>query len=194
MAVVLLTLFVAAPAGGARTQNVQMGDFFYRAQRVRIDPGDSVTWTNAGEIAHTVTSRRGAPERVSSGVRDAGEAFTKMFIKPGTYDYVCTLHPGLMEGVVQVGPDTIKPKVMRPRARVGRRLKVSFGLSERSSVVVKITRQGQRVKTLRAKNLKRGSRSIATKLPTAGSYRVSIRATDLEKNRSKVARAKFRVS
>ncbi|MEJ7715547.1 MAG: hypothetical protein WKF40_07525 [Thermoleophilaceae bacterium] len=99
-----------------------------------------------------------------------------------------------MEGVVQVGPDTIKPKVTRARAKVGKRLKVSFGLSERSSVVIRLTKGGRTLKTLRDKNLKRGSRSITTKLPKPGTYRISIQATDLEKNRSRTARAKLRVS
>ena len=161
---------------------------------MRIDPGDTVAWTNVGEILHTVTSRRGTPERFNSGNQDVGEKFSRTFTKPGTYDYLCTIHPGFMEGVVQVGPDTVKPKVTRARAKVGKRLKVSFGLSERSSVVVQLTKGGKTVKTLRDKNLKRGSRSITTKLPKPGTYRISIQATDLEKNRSRTARAKLRVS
>jgi len=191
---VVATLLVAAPAGGARTANVQFGDYFYRADRVRIDPGDTVAWTNVGEILHTVTSRRGTPERFNSGNKDVGEKFTRTFTKPGTYDYLCTIHPGFMEGVVQVGPDTIKPKVTRARAKVGKRLKVSFGLSERSSVVIRLTKGGKTVKTLRDKNLKRGSRSITTKLPKPGTYGISIQATDPERNRSRPARAKLRVS
>ena len=161
---------------------------------MRIDPGDTVAWTNVGEILHTVTSRRGTPERFNSGNQDVGEKFTRTFTKPGTYDYLCTIHPGFMEGVIQVGPDTVKPKVTRARAKVGKRLKVSFGLSERSSVVVRLTKGGKTVKTLRDKNLKRGSRSITTKLPKPGTYGISIQATDLEKNRSQTARAKLRVS
>ena len=62
------SLMVAAPAHAA-SQSVSIGDFFYRADRARIDPGDSVTWTNRGEVLHTVTSRRGAPEGFNSGER-----------------------------------------------------------------------------------------------------------------------------
>lgn len=194
LTVALLGLVLAAPAGGARTENVQMGDFFYRAERVRIDPGDTVAWTNVGEILHTITSRRGAPERFDSGNKDVGEIYSRTFAKPGTYGYVCRLHPGFMEGVVQVGPDTIKPKVTRARAKVGSRVRISFGLSERASVLVRVTRAGRTVLTIKKSKLARGSRSVTFKRPKLGSYRFSIQATDLEKNRSAKARAKFRVS
>lgn len=53
-----VALVVASPAGGASTENVRIGDFVYVAKRVRIDPGDTVTWTNRDDILHTVTSVR----------------------------------------------------------------------------------------------------------------------------------------
>lgn len=134
------------------------------------------------------------PERFDSGLRDTGQAFTKTFAKPGTYDYYCTIHgPNVMSGVVQVGPDTVKPVVSRTRVRVGSKLRFSFRLSERSSVAVTITRGGKVVRRLKPKRLDRGSRSLTTKVPGAGRYRASIRATDLEKNRSKSTRVGFRV-
>jgi plastocyanin len=187
-------LAVAAPAGGARTQSVSVGEYFYRAPTVRIDPGDSVTWTNRGDILHTVTSRTGAPERFDSGNIDAGKAYTRAFPKAGTYDYLCTIHPSLMSGVVQVGPDTVKPKLSRVRARAGKKVKVSFSLSERASVVVKLVRKGKAVRTIRKSGLARGSRSVTAKPPATGSYTVSVQATDAAKNRSKTLKTGLRVS
>ena len=123
---------VAAPAHAA-SQNASIGDFFYRADRVRIEPGDSVTWTNRGQVLHTVTTSRGAPQRFDSGFVDSGQTFTRVFAMAGTYDYVCTLHPGQMAGVVQVGPDRVRPVVSRLSARAGKRVRVAYRLSEESA-------------------------------------------------------------
>ena len=100
----------AAPAQ-AKTVNAGIGEFFFRADRVRVDPGDTVTWTNRGDVLHNVTSRRGAPERFASADLESGQAFSRVFAKAGTYDYLCTIHPFQMSGSVQVGPDRVKPKV-----------------------------------------------------------------------------------
>jgi plastocyanin len=188
------SLVLVAPAGSAQTANVSVGEYFYRAKTIRIDPGDSVTWTNRGDILHTVTSRRGAPERFGSPNLDAGQAYTRAFPKAGTYDYLCTIHPSLMSGVVQVGPDTVKPTVSGARARAGKKVKVSFSLSERASVVVKVVRKGKAVRSVRKSGLARGARSVTAKLPAAGHYTVSIQATDAAKNRSKTVKTSLDVS
>jgi plastocyanin len=65
----------------------------------RIDVGTWVTWSNAGTDAHTVTAVDGS---FDSGELDPSEGFSWYFDQPGTYDYLCTLHPW-MEGTVVVG-------------------------------------------------------------------------------------------
>ncbi len=177
----LASLVVAAPAHAA-SQSVSIGDFFYRADRARIDPGDSVTWTNRGGVLHTVTSSRGAPEGFNSGDVDSGQTFTRPFPKAGTYKYVCTLHPGLMDGVVQVGPDRVKPVVSRLSAKAGKAVRVAFRLSEDSRVTVKLTRRGKTVRSLRSRRVVSGSQARSLKRPAAGRYRVVVTATDLEGN------------
>ena len=141
------SLLVAAPAHAA-SQSVSIGDFFYRADRVRIDPGDSVTWTNRGDVLHTVTSRRGAPEGFDSGNVDSGQTFTRAFAKAGTYDYVCTLHPGQMRRRrCRWGRTGSSRWSAGCRPRRARRVRVAFRLSEDSRVTVKLTRRGKTVRT-----------------------------------------------
>ena len=173
---------VVAPAHAA-SQNVSIGEFFYRADRVRIDPGDSVTWTNQGEVLHTVTSRRGAPQAFNSGEVDSGQTFSRAFTKAGTYDYLCTLHPTQMSGVVQVGPDRVKPVVSRLSAKAGKTVRVAFRLSEESRVTIKFTRNGRTARTLRTRGAVSGSEAQRLKLPAAGRYRVVVTATDLGGNK-----------
>jgi plastocyanin len=54
---------------------------------VTISAGDSITWTNEDDVAHTITSSEGGDW--DSGEIDeeipAGESFTHQFTEPGTY-------------------------------------------------------------------------------------------------------------
>ena len=43
------------------------------------------------------------PGFFSTRAMDPGQSYSHRFIKPGTYGYLCTLHPALMKGVVVVG-------------------------------------------------------------------------------------------
>ena len=186
VALMVVASVVAAAPAHAASQNVSIDEFAYRADRVRIEPGDAVTWTNRGEVLHTVTSRRGAPQRFASGFVDSGQAFTRAFAVAGTYRYLCTLHPTQMDGVVQVGPDRVRPVVSRLRARVGKAVRVAYRLSEEARVTVRLTRNGRTVRRARTRGAVDGAEVQTLRRPPAGRYRVVVTATDLEGNRRTV--------
>ncbi len=60
--------------------------------------GDAVTWTNDGKVAsgHTVTGKG-----FDSGVLPSGKSYSHTFSSPGTFSYVCQIHP-FMKGKVTV--------------------------------------------------------------------------------------------
>jgi plastocyanin len=60
-------------------------------------------WTNNDGFAHTVTAgtRDNPADLFDSGNVEAGETFEFTFDEPGTYEYFCSLHPG-MDGTVTV--------------------------------------------------------------------------------------------
>jgi plastocyanin len=62
--------------------------------------GDTVTFTNDGAVAHTVTATSGA--KFDSGSLEPGKTFKFTAEKAGTVSYVCTIHPG-MQGTIEVG-------------------------------------------------------------------------------------------
>ena len=70
-----------------------------------IGVGETVTWENTDNAAHTVTS--GSPADGPDGVFDSslimagGASFSHTFDAAGTYDYFCMVHPW-MSGVVIV--------------------------------------------------------------------------------------------
>ena len=64
---------------------------------VEIQAGQSVTWTNDDNFTHTVKVEGQDDHKV-----DRGESVSIRFDKPGSYDYVCTLHSRDMHGTVIV--------------------------------------------------------------------------------------------
>jgi len=82
--------------GGAA---VSMKDIKFNPGEVTIKPGDTVSWTNDDSVGHDVTGdnfKSGDP-----GALQQGDTFKHKFDKAGTFDYVCTVHPG-MKGTVLV--------------------------------------------------------------------------------------------
>lgn len=197
LAAVLAAFFVlpALPAGSA-DREIATGDFFFRPGYVTVDPGDTVTWRVDGS-AHDIVTRRGAPASFDSGPKDPGETFAYTFTGAGRYEYLCTFHPGLMDGVVQVGPDEQAPRVARPSARRGKRaVRIAFGLDEEAratATVAAARRPGRVLRRARSRGLVDGRVSLTAALRglPVGRYRVTVTATDRAANRSRPARASF---
>ena len=64
---------------------------------IEVNAGDTVTWTNNDNFTHTVQVEGQPDHKVGRG-----ESVSIAFEKPGTYDYVCTLHRQDMDGKVVV--------------------------------------------------------------------------------------------
>jgi plastocyanin len=71
----------------------------YAPGKRTIPPGTWVTWSNDGQDEHSVTATDGS---FDSGDLAPSEGFSWFFDQPGTFSYVCTLHPW-MTGTVIVG-------------------------------------------------------------------------------------------
>ncbi|MFN2586570.1 MAG: right-handed parallel beta-helix repeat-containing protein [Actinomycetota bacterium] len=83
---------------------VSIRDNFFAPQEIRIEPGDTVTWTNSGTRVHDVTSDTGA---FASGALQRGQRFSHTFEEEGYFYYHCSFHGRAgrqgMWGVVIVG-------------------------------------------------------------------------------------------
>jgi plastocyanin len=95
MLAVIANMATAAPA----TPNaaVTIGNFTFKTQVLTVKPGTTVTWTNADDIPHTVTSNGGL---FKSKVLDTGDKFSFTFAKPGQFGYFCSLHPHMTGTIV----------------------------------------------------------------------------------------------
>ena len=101
LAAVALPAPAADPeAGASATKRVRVGDFFFRSRSITIQSGDTVRWVWVGREPHNVTVTRG-PRQFHSRTKTDG-AYRKRLNRPGTYRYICTLHPDGMRARVVV--------------------------------------------------------------------------------------------
>lgn len=81
---------------------------------IRINPGDSVRWSNADTESHTVTSgspEEGQGEIFDSGLFKPGNSFIHTFDDLGEYSYFCLIHPWMQGTVFVVEGLEVIPKV-----------------------------------------------------------------------------------
>ncbi|MFT6531462.1 MAG: plastocyanin [Limimaricola cinnabarinus] len=85
------------PAMG-RLHEVEIKGFAFLPAALTIAAGDMVIFTNADLAPHTATSETGL---FDSGRLGRGQSVRMSFATPGTYPYLCTLHPK-MRGTITV--------------------------------------------------------------------------------------------
>src|SRR5215207_4550616 len=116
VALLSVALLMVASNAGAQSQKVvtvSIRDFYFEPSQLIIDPGTTVQWVNEGTTQHTVFATSPAGTFLS-GTLNPGESFTYTFpqrfprpspdrsIQPGTFRYICEIHPE-MKGSVTFG-------------------------------------------------------------------------------------------
>lgn len=88
------------------TVDVDVVDFAFDPVEVEARVGDTIRWTQRGNVFHTVTEGvRGAPVPggFDGAVSEPGDTVLVVVTEPGTIDYFCVPHPG-MDGRIVVTP------------------------------------------------------------------------------------------
>ena len=83
------------PSGGT---SVSISDFKFNPVTLTVKAGSTVTWTNQDEEPHTIAAKDGS---FHSPGMDTHGSYSFTFNTPGSYDYVCSIHP-FMTGTVVV--------------------------------------------------------------------------------------------
>jgi plastocyanin len=92
-----LTAGAASGEGQEAATVVLAKDFMFAPVSVTVQAGATVTWTNKDGEPHTVVSDAGL---FRSGAMDTNESFSYRFDKPGTYHYVCSIHPRMSGTII----------------------------------------------------------------------------------------------
>ena len=83
----------------AEPKQISIDNFKYVPDTLTVPAGTKVTWTNHDDMPHTVTSTS-KPRTLDSDALDTDGQFSHVFAEPGTYAYVCTVHPKMSGQVI----------------------------------------------------------------------------------------------
>jgi plastocyanin len=78
---------------------VAMVDTSFDPADMAVTVGATIVWTNEDAVEHTTTADDGTWD---SGLVAPGESFDFTFDEPGTYTYLCEIHPSIMQGTITV--------------------------------------------------------------------------------------------
>ena len=92
--VVVQRVAAAAPAGGTK---VSIANFAFAPATLAITAGETVTWSNDDGAPHGLAYKDGAK---GIDVLLPGAKFSRTYDKPGTFDYLCAVHPYMTGKVV----------------------------------------------------------------------------------------------
>ena len=96
-----------APGGSGTTANsVSIIDFGFSPAVLNVAQGATVTWSNSGLARHTVAANDGSFH--SPDVR-SGQTYARTFSTPGTFTYICDIHPEMKGTIAVSGPGGTPP-------------------------------------------------------------------------------------
>jgi plastocyanin len=110
-AVTVLGVTAASPAAPQKPPvKVTVNDFYFAPTAVTIKKGRSVkwVWSSYNTYPHDVHLKKGPANLKQKGSYStktsavAGAHFQKTFETPGTYKYICTIHPDEMRMTITV--------------------------------------------------------------------------------------------
>ena len=74
------------------------GSWAFKPPTISVASGTRVTWVNKSNVPHNVVFDD--PSVPDSELFSEGQTYSVAISKPGTYTYVCTIHPGMKGDVV----------------------------------------------------------------------------------------------
>ncbi len=89
---VAMFLFIAS-AAAADSNTIIIKKFMFNPMDVTVPAGANVTWENDDGEPHTVVSLTGD---FRSQALDEKDKFSHQFSAPGTYKYICSIHPKMV--------------------------------------------------------------------------------------------------
>jgi plastocyanin len=79
---------------------VQIKDFEFVPAELTIPVGSTVIWVNTGATVHTTVASVDGDKYWDSNIMNPGDTFSFTFTEPGTWDYICGIHPDMKATIV----------------------------------------------------------------------------------------------
>src|SRR5687768_7022709 len=116
LAALAVLTFAVSTASAAETHQIPIAQYTYTPATMTVHVGDVVTWTNQDQAAHDVT---GGTFR--SPMLAKGQSWSFTFTEPGTFDYICSVHPDMRGQIIVLAHETTEapppPPVQQPVAQ-----------------------------------------------------------------------------
>jgi plastocyanin len=96
-------------AARATTSSVMIMDYRFQPASLQVPAGATVTWTNHDKAAHDVSG-----SGLQSPTLAQGQSWSHTFTQPGSYEYLCSLHPDMVASVTVASPPTTSPRPPPP--------------------------------------------------------------------------------
>ena len=94
--VTILMLLAGTQAAAAEDVSILIKNFDFGPMNVTVAPGTTVVWKNLDGEPHTVASADGL---FRSQALDQNDSFRFTFEKPGTFRYICSIHPNMKASI-----------------------------------------------------------------------------------------------
>ncbi len=91
---------VTAAGSSPGPHAVTVVDFSFRLSTISVPVGSTVTWTNEDSFAHSIVATGGPDAAFRSDPLSTGQTYSHTFDTPGTYTYICGIHPSMAGSVV----------------------------------------------------------------------------------------------
>jgi plastocyanin len=99
-----------AKAKGGKAKEVSVADFYFGPEELTLKKGQSVNWVWAEgnsypHDVHLKSGPKGLKEKPSYSTKTTAVSdaeFEKQFTTPGTYHFICTIHPTQMQMTIVV--------------------------------------------------------------------------------------------
>ena len=85
-------------ATSTKQNKIEIKDFAFNPQTLKVKSGEQITWINRDEEPHTVVSVE--KQFKKSSALDTDQTFTVTAGAPGTYTYYCSVHPKMTGTIV----------------------------------------------------------------------------------------------
>jgi plastocyanin len=89
-----MSAIAAEPAADA---TISIDKFMFEPTSLTVTAGTTVHWKNLDPEPHTV---RGVETNFRSDPLDQNDSYAHKFDKPGTYRYVCSIHPQMLGTII----------------------------------------------------------------------------------------------
>jgi plastocyanin len=95
-------------AAAAATHSITVSGYAFSPAALTITAGDTVTWTNRDQAPHDVTTTS-SPVAIHGSTMQKGQSWSYTFTTPGTYAYICSIHPDMKATLTVVAAAAAAP-------------------------------------------------------------------------------------